>query len=397
MNISIELLRRYPWLPSLETYYSDIANKDPIEFINDVFSKPFINDIERRIIGIFSYAFDRLEQIQDYRDDEYNIYIYVIIKILLYVLDNKIITNRIANLYSKQTYDELLQERGDENIFDICSDLTLNFEYSTTPYQYGVNYTKDQIEVLKSHFKIHFIDYLGLAANLRDDYRKLVHNPLQSGYVFIDKKDLARLLQEYVRKKLIVADNEPGKNSERYKNKLLENTRFKALHDKIHLIWEEKKEEFEYSFDYKFDERIDISESFPPCAKEILRKIEEGQNIIHIERLFLVFFLHALNFPRENIIELFKRLPDFDSKIAEYQIDFAKKKEYSPHSCQTLKSLTLCMAQKYKDEICLEGYFSKKLDAKRPLSHPLFYVQLKQYRKSNQQKEQHKSPLPKHE
>jgi DNA primase large subunit len=97
--------------------------------------------------------------------------------------------------------------------------------------------------------------------------------------------------------------------------------------------------------------------------------------------------LHALDYPREKILELFSRLPDFDSKIAEYQIDFAKKKEYTPHSCQTLKSLNLCMAQKYKDEICIEGYFSKKLDSNRPLTHPLFYFQIKQYRKSVKPKE----------
>ncbi len=387
MNISIELLRRYPWLPSLKNFYADFASKDPIEFIDDVFSKSSNEEIGRRLLKIFSTAFDRLEEIQDFKTDELNIYIYLIIKILLYVIDNKIITNRVANLYSKQAYNDLLNERDDANIYDICEDLALNFKYSDPPYQYGLIYNKDQIEILQTNFKIHFIDYLRLAANLHDDYRKLVHNALAEGYVFIDKKDLMRLIQEYVRKKLSIEDNRSDLDIQNFRNLIFKNSEFKALYDRILETWEVKKEEFEYSFEFKYDDKIDISESFPPCIKEILRRIEEGQNIIHIERLFLVFFLHALDYPRENILELFSRLPDFDSKIAEYQIDFAKKKEYTPHSCQTLKSLNLCMAQKYKDEICLEGYYSKKLDTKRVLSHPLFYFQFKQFKKSFKPKE----------
>jgi len=387
LNISIELLRRYPWLPSLKNFYADFGSKDPIEFINDVFSKSSNEEIESRLLRIFSAAFDRLEEIQDHKTDELNISIYLIIKILLYVINNKLITNRVANLYSKQTYNDLLNERDDANVYDICEDLGFNFKYHDVPFQYGVVYNKDQIEILQTNFKIHFIDYLRLAANLHDDYRKLVHNALAEGYIFIDKKDLIRLIQEYVRKKLSTEDNRTDLDIQKLSNRIFKNAEFKELYDRIMGIWELKKEEFEYSFEFKFDDKIDISESFPPCVKEILRRIEEGQNIIHIERLFLVFFLHALDYPRENILELFSRLPDFDSKVAEYQIDFAKKKEYTPHSCQTLKSLNLCMAQKYKDEICLEGYFSKKLDSKRPLTHPLFYFQLKQYRKSVKSKE----------
>jgi len=34
----------------------------------------------------------------------------------------------------------------------------------------------------------------------------------------------------------------------------------------------------------------------------------------------------------------------------------------------------------------LEGYYSKKQDVQKKISHPLFYVQLKKYRKSITQK-----------
>ena len=142
-----------------------------------------------------------------------------------------------------------------------------------------------------------------------------------------------------------------------------------------------KKEEFEYSFEIKYKKGEKVEESFPPCVVDILMKVDEGQNITHIERLFLVFFLHSLEIPIEEIVNLFAKLPDFDRKKTEYQVEFAKKKGYSPHSCSTLKSYSLCMAMKYKDKLCLEGYYSRKLDSQKNIQHPLFYVQFKQYRK----------------
>ena len=44
------------------------------------------------------------------------------------------------------------------------------------------------------------------------------------------------------------------------------------------------------------------------------------------------------------------------------------------------------MATKYKDVLCLDGYFSKKLGEQKQISHPLFYVQFKQFIASRNQK-----------
>ena len=62
---------------------------------------------------------------------------------------------------------------------------------------------------------------------------------------------------------------------------------------------------------------------------------------MHIERLFITFFLNALEYPIEYIIDIFSTLPDFNKEITKYQVDFAKKKAYTPHSCETLKTLNL--------------------------------------------------------
>jgi DNA primase large subunit len=375
MTDSFELVRRYPWTPSLKDYYRKVESQEPIEFLKEVFEEYKNGELEGRVFTIFKEAFNNSEVITNYKEDELNVYAYIIMKILLSIFNNKPISNKVANLYSKHNYKLMLEQNSDVELYQICKDLHLDFKYDQDPIKYGLIIDKDQKESLSTHFRLSYIDYVNLMVNLRDDYRKLAHVPLQGGYVFIQTRELIRLLQEYVRGKVI-----PTSGLE--KEAFLKIPQFKDLHDKILDEWELKKEKFEYSFDIKFANNLDLSKSFPPCIREIFKKVDEGQNIIHIERLFLVFFLHALEFPSDEITDIFSKLPDFDRKKTEYQVEFAKKKGYSPHSCSTLKSLNLCMAEKYHDEVCLEGYYSKVADEKRKIAHPLFYVQLKQYRKA---------------
>jgi DNA primase large subunit len=163
---------------------------------------------------------------------------------------------------------------------------------------------------------------------------------------------------------------------------LLEIEEFKELYEKILAIWEKKKEEYDYSIQIGFEKGKDISHLFPPCIKNILSQAKQGKNLSHTERLFLTFFLLALDYPTEKVVDVFSTMPDFDREKTRYQVNFAKKKEYTPHSCRKLKSLNLCKASKYSDELCLDGYYSKTKDEERELSHPLFYVQYQQYKKS---------------
>lgn len=377
MSIRHELVQHYPWLPSLEELYQDIASKDTYEFISDIFSNN-PQEIQERILAFFKASFNNLEQIDDYKIDEINIHVYLIIKILLYVLDDKSISNRIANLYSKVTYSELIKE-DNAYLNDICKDLKLDILHYKDSIKYGTIIIKDQQEELTSKFRIYYTDYLRLSVNLRDEFRKLVNNPLRDGYVFIKKRNLSRLLQEFVREKFFLKDGDDKSSIEALKKKLLKIKEFNELHERILANWELKKEDFEYSIDIKSTYGSDISTYFPPCIKEILSKIQEGQNLIHNERLFIVWFLIAVNYQVDPIINLFSSMPDFNREKTAYQVNYAKKKEYTPYKCSTLKSYNLCMAKKYKDKLCLEGFLSKKLNEQKYITHPLFYVKFNQY------------------
>jgi len=384
-----DLIKRYPWLPSLEEYYSGISSRDPIEFFDEISISEKYDEIKTRVLNIFNAAFTNIEIIPDYKPDEINIFIYIILRILLFVLDNKSISNRVANLYAKNTNKELDEER-DYNLFEIFKDLKLDVLYEEIPVVYKKRIVKDQQEHFMTNYKIYFIDYLKLASNLKDEYRKLVNNALLQGYVYIKLESLNRLLQEFVRKKLLNQTNTDSNNLTIFKEKLFEIKEFKELYDTISLIWESKKEELEYSIDITFKEGKDYSGVLPPCIKEILSKAQEGQNLTHTERLFILWFLNALKYPEDKIINVFSTLPDFDREKTAYQVKYAMKKGYTPYSCKSLKSYTLCMANQYKDVLCLDGYYSRKLLVQKQISHPLFYVQYKQFKSSIKPKPEEK-------
>jgi len=354
-----------------------MASKDPLNFIKEIFTSDNFKNLKIKTLNIFNDAFNNIEEISDYDFDETNIYIYLILRILLYILNNKILSNRVANIYSKTTYNELNKE-NEYNLYYIYKDLDLEVLYEDFQTIYKKIVVKGQQEIYKTNFKISYIDYLKLASNLKDDYRKLVNNALRQGYVYIKPENLNRLLQEHVRMKLLAQKIVDSTNLNKFKEKLFEVQEFKDLYDSISEIWESKKEEFEYSLDITYKEGKDISKSFPPCIKEVITKAQEGQNLIHTERLFILWVLNALKYPEEKIVNVFSTLPDFDREKTAYQVKYAIKKGYTPYSCKSLKSYTLCMANKYKDKLCLEGYFSKKLQEQRQITHPMFYINLKQ-------------------
>ncbi|MFX1456707.1 MAG: hypothetical protein ACFFDB_15145 [Promethearchaeota archaeon] len=378
MSITNELVNHYPWLPSLKRYYSEISEKPPTDFVSEVFTRDIGHEIKERLLKLFEAAFNNKEDIPDYVSDKLNVYVYLLLKIFIYVFNDRIFANRLANLYSKITYNELENENDDSILYYICEDIGLKFNYYDPPISYGKKIVKYQQEKLETNFTIHYIDYLRLTSNLRDEWRRLANNCLLDGYVFIQNKRLIRLIQEYVRNKLIINEIEEKETIIQFLSKVKEIQDFSEIYEKIKKDWDTRKEEFDDKIKINIENTKDFLELFPPCINVIRKKAEEGQNLNHNERLFIVWFLLALDFPVERVVDVFSTLPDFDRDKTLYQVNFAKRKKYVPYKCLTLKSLNLCMA--HKDKLCSEGYGPDDLVEKWKIAHPLAYVRIKNKR-----------------
>ncbi len=387
-----DILYNFPWLPLTKDKFKIIGKKDPLEFVTWLYSQ-YRDEIDKRIESIFKDAISNLEIIQGYRDDELNVYLYWILKIILYLLNNTNVTNRIANLYSKNTKIQLkgLRDEKMEYLYWICRDLGYNAQY----YHDSVKISA----IENSNLSLHFIDFIKLSENLRDDYRRLVNNALSHGNVFISKNQLIRLLQEHVRNEIIKIkinkkDEIDELNRISLEKSLTALPRFKDTFEKIKTLIKNKKMDLvnDYSETISYKEGENLSIFFPPCIKFIFSKVQQGQNLIHNERLFLVFFLNTLEYPVDQIISIFTKLPDFDDKIARYQVKFAIKKGYSPHACEKLETLDMCKKDHkiFGDEICREGFYSKKQERTMKITHPLFFIGVKKSRYFKEMKKKSK-------
>ena len=201
------------------------------------------------------------------------------------------------------------------------------------------------------------------------------------------------MIQEYVRNKILIKETEEGEETaslNSFLDKSFKIQEFKELYEKINIIWAKRKEDFDFTFKFDHTGKTDILKLFPPCVLEILKKAKEGQNLVHHERLFIVWFLLALDYPIEKVVDVFSTLPDFDRDKTNYQVEYAQKKKYTPYQCSTLQSIGLCMKEKYKDKLCLEGY-GKALEKKK-LKHPLSYIRIRQYREEYKENQLKKNP-----
>ena len=89
----------------------------------------------------------------------------------------------------------------------------------------------------------------------------------------------------------------------------------------------------------------------PPCIQHIYDQIKNGENLSHPARVLLGTFLIYSNKSMDEMLDLFKRLPDFNEKITRYQLEHlsgkrGNTKQYFVPSCEKIKLNNLCFETK---------------------------------------------------
>ncbi|RLF06792.1 MAG: hypothetical protein DRJ60_03985 [Thermoprotei archaeon] len=213
---------------------------------------------------------------------------------------------------------------------------------------------------------LRFDEYLRASISILDPYWKLVNRKLRGGYVEVTKRDLCRLIAEAYRERIIEKVN---KRDEIY------------VPDRIKPIIEELNKEIEAVLPkVEVTASISISEynpsAFPPCILKLLEEANEGKNLPHMARFTLATFLISVGKRPEEIIDIFRKLPDFDENKTMYHLrhvagEIGSRIRYIPPSCATLRTFNLCPSG---DELCLKvkhplTYYSHKLRLMRKMRH----------------------------
>ena len=258
---------------------------------------------------------------------------------------NSFIKKRYALAEAKQAFNDM-QTESSEKILAIALDFNWNI-------------TLNRDSSIPLEFAVSFPDYLRNTTHLRDKKWKLVNRLLTNGQVYLNKQDVARLLQEEVRRRI---------------EERLEATELPTIPENVTEIAaqllalaKEKigEEETEFS-------KVVTQSAFPPCIVALYEAASKGRHLSHVGRFTLTSFLVNIGMSPEKVAELFKSFSDYNEKLTRYQIEHiagerGSRTRYTPPQCTTLQTHSVCVNP---DALC------------RRIRHPLAYYKRKQKQSS---------------
>ncbi|RLG84250.1 MAG: DNA primase [Thermoprotei archaeon] len=267
--------------------------------------------------------------------------------LLALLTNNKWAIERVAIAYSKRA-SEFLAKDSPESIIEVAHRLGIEVKYVTdNSPRIPIGIRRSSIIYHTLPYAIALKDYVKFSRRLSSDPKyALVNQILDRGWVYVDKKVLSRILEEAI-KNYIKSMIKPVKEIPSELNELVEEI-MNVLKEyikgeqsfKLMNINGEKMIEGEIKgiIDY---------ELFPPCMKKLVNELRSGENLSHHARFTVAAFLSRIGMDVNDILDLFKNSPDFNERIARYQVEHiaglrGSRKQYMPYSCQTMKSLGLC-------------------------------------------------------
>jgi len=314
MKFDLNLLSKYPFLPELKSYLKEISFD--IEEI--------INNKDDLILQ------KSLEKIRNLAKGKYVVYEDKELEILTFITSLYFVSHigssalyKFSDFASKE-FSNHIKKENPEFLIKI-SKIILNS---------NIEIFERNIEYKKKYFcKISLLSYLKYITNISGFSWKLSFKEIDKGNVLIDFQELIRILEEAYRQWLIIKGIELR---EIYYPKLEEYiSEFSEMFKTKSLL---KFEKFEYK-------GID-----PPCMRILINELKQGKKLTHIANFSLATYFRAIGYSVEEALEMFKNLPDFNEKIARYQIEHiyglrGGMKVYSVPSCITLRAAGLCFPE----------------------------------------------------
>jgi DNA primase large subunit len=263
--------------------------------------------------------------------------------LIVIATENSFIKKRYALAEAKQASSDLVVE-SKERILKMAKDFDWNIKLSA----------KEDGD-LPLEFTIKFTDYLRNAAHLHDKKWKLTNSILSHGNIYLNKKDVVRLLEEEVRRRV---EKRLDVKLPKYPSELI------VVAERV------KKLASEVIGQMETDElpKVVVQTAFPPCINALYQEASSSHHLSHIGRFTLTSFLVNIGMSPENVNELFKTFSDYNERLTLYQIEHIAGERgsgihYIPPQCSILQTHGVC---KNKDDLC------------RRIYHPLAYYKRKQ-------------------
>lgn len=310
---------KYPFLPEAKEEFLELGFD--LDSFRDPSTKPIIERAAKRIDN----ALQRGEYVnpEDVTEDDVTELVSFPLAIILAAkTGDKYLQRRFAIAEASVACKRLSKE-DPESILRIAREaFKMDVEYDDTypPYQYTVS----------------LIDYLKSASKFNDPVWKLVNRIVVRGRVYIESRELIRLLRDRIEKYILEnigkAEREVGKLPESLEEVV------KEIRNKIP---ERRLEDLAIKEGSR-------PEAWPPCMKTIYAKLTSGESVSHFANFMVAAFLVNTGVPLEEIISIYSRRSDFNERIAKYQVEHiaglrGSRTKYVAPSCSKIRTNGLCI------------------------------------------------------
>ena len=319
-------LAKYPFLNEATDYVKSLGLS--IEDIRPEEYGPVLDRAEKRL----EEALSKGRITTNIADENTEILSFPVSNLILSLTGEERAKRRYALAEAKRAYELLKQESPDK--LELIASSAFQWKLRRTNMQFGRRLYD---------FSIGLTDYLRNAIHLKEPRWKLSNRVLDHGFVLATRDEIARLLEEEVRSKVLdrASRSTASVNVPTFLGQTIEHVRnltVKYLGNPVH---------------YELP-RVPVPEAMPPCVRNLISLLDSGKNVQHMGRFTLASFLVNIGAEQEEIIRVFKPASDFSERMTRYQVEHIAgqrggRTKYTCPMCTTLKTHGVC----YKpDEIC---------------------------------------------
>lgn len=327
-------LAYYPFLPEVREAVRE-AGPDMDAVLNSRQYDGVRRRAMQRVEGALGSGFPAA-QVMDERTGLLELLSIPVARMLIVAMGEKAVVPRYAAAEARLVHDRIVADADDEAVTQSCLALGIPADLGD-----GV-------------WRLHFSAYIRLAPVQLPEW-KLIRRPVAAGNVWLDRSDMARLIEEALKRR--IADD-------------LETERTKLLPDAVKAVLAPMLE----ALAPKLEEARDAwsqgdfgpvqPELFPPCIKEIFESLKRSENVPHHGRFAFATFLHTVGWSSEQILDYLSSTPNFDREKSRYQIEHVSGgksvQAYTPPGCGTMQTNGVCPLAK-RDGLCFK------------IKHPLSY------------------------
>ena len=316
----LSIRAKYPFLPESREYLA--KHGLTIESFADPVYSRIVERAKARILDAANYG-DNIGPWNLSDDELVELASFPLSIVMITSIGDRRLARRFA-LAESSLAVKLLEEEDEEVVLKIAREV----------FRMDVKVEKRIISGIEYDYSLGFKDYLRGALLFNKPEWKLVNRIVERGRVLVTSHELIRLMKDRIMDHILRLVEKAG--------------RIGSLPEPIEEAVKEIRKKIPAPIELELESVKSGPETWPPCMRAILDKLMAGENISHFANFAIASFLTNIGFEPEEIIKFYANRPDFNERIARYQVEHiaglrGSRTKYMTPSCSTMKTNGLCV------------------------------------------------------